>query len=122
MGRDEAILWLNKSKDAAHPNRPDFKGTIRLSGGSGHYYYIGLWQGKDSFNLWFTPWDKTSHTGVEPLTDLTPIRLKLWPTRCGDPPFSGETRKANVELRPGICNGQEVCWLRLIAKKGGDSR
>jgi hypothetical protein len=116
MGRDECICRPNKFKDARHTNRPDFHGTIRLSGGPGHYYQVALWQSRNSFNLWFTPWNKTSYSGVEPLSDLTPIRLKLWPNRSGDPPFSGDTRKASVELRPATCNGREVWWLRLVPR------
>jgi len=118
MGRDECIVWPNKTKDSEHPTRPDFRGTIRLSVGAGPYYSLGLWKGKNSFNLWFTPWDKVSRTGVAPASDLTPIKIKLLPTRSGDPAFSGETRKAVVELRPASCNGQEVFWLKLVAKKG----
>jgi hypothetical protein len=117
MGRDESILWPNKYKDAQHANRPDFKGTIRLSGGPGHYYQVALRRNKGSFNLSFTPWDKTSYSGVAPLSDLRPIKLRLWPNRSGDPPFSGETRKANIELRPATCNGQEIWWLKLVARR-----
>ena len=120
MGRDECTVWPNKKKTSQ--NRPDFKGIFRLSGEPGHYYWVALWKGKSSFWCWFTPWDKTSYTGVEPLTDLTPIRIKLLSTGSGDPAFSDETRKANVELRPATCNGQAVWWLKLIAKKGGDAR
>jgi hypothetical protein len=50
MGRDECIAWPNKSKNAQHPTRPDFNGTIRLSGGPGHYFWVALWQNKRGFN------------------------------------------------------------------------
>jgi hypothetical protein len=117
MGRDECLCFANKAKDAEHPTRPDFRGTIRLSGAPGHYYYVALWKNKNSFSVSFTPWHKTSHTGVAPVADLTPVKIKLLPTRSGDPVFSGETRRAVVELRPALCSGKPIWWLKLIPKK-----
>src|SRR5262249_29218878 len=115
MGRDECIVFPNRKKDAEHPTQPDFHGTIRLSGGHGHYYHVALWKQKLGFNLWLSPWKEISHTGVPPLADLTPVKLRLLPTRSGS--FNGETRKPKVELRPALCNGQEVWWLKVIARK-----
>jgi hypothetical protein len=117
MGRDECLCFANKAKDAEHLSRPDFKGVIRLSGPPGHYYSAALWKTKAGFNLWFTPWSKVSRTGVEPIADLTPIKIKLFPGASSNPPFAGETRRAIVELRPAQCSGKPIWWLKLVPKK-----
>jgi hypothetical protein len=118
MGRDECILWPNKRKDAAHPNWQDFHGTIRLSGGVGHYFHCALWCHKDGFQVFFTPWNKVFlRTKVEPSANQSVVKVKLLPPRSGEPPFCGETRRANVELRPAICRGLKVYWLKLSAKQ-----
>jgi hypothetical protein len=108
MGRDECIAWPNKSKNAQHPTRPDFNGTIRLSGGPGHYFWVALWQNKRGFNVSFTRWNQPHpKTGVAPSADPRPVMVRLLPNN-GDPAFSGETRQANIELRPATFNGRGV--------------
>jgi hypothetical protein len=118
MGRDESILWPNATKDAAHLKRPHYRGVLRLSGGAGHYYNVGLWTNRRCFACWFTPFHKPHwHTGVEPVADVSTVKVQLTPSSSERDLFTGETRSARVELRPATANGKSVYWLKLIAKK-----
>jgi hypothetical protein len=114
MKRDEAVLWPFKAKS---PKQPAFSGLVRLSGGTGLYFRVGLWpKGKDGFGVKFTPWDRVSR---KPLPGGNAIFSLL--RRSGqDGHYRGETPRARITFSPRIAKNRQVYELRLEAKTQGN--